>query len=304
MQRGTLNSGHTGVSSQSLEQDWTLDATGNWKEFVEVGNLDQQRDHNTANEITNIAATLGPTWTTPAYDRAGNSTSFPQPLALTSSYTAKYDAWNRLVELKDGSTSVATLRYDGLGRRTTFAEPSSGVRHYYYSDQWQVLEENLNDAKTPDRRYLWGLRYIDDLLRREAAIPSSSSSSLASPSSSSATFTGTLYSLQDANWNVVALVNPAGSLEQRIAYSAYGVPLFLDDAFDPSSNRFDWETLFTGQRYDALTGLYLYRMRYYQPQLGRFVTRDPLEHIQLTNSDLYIYTGDSPIFGTGPDHLP
>ena len=70
-----------------------------------------------------------------------------------------------------------------------------------------------------------------------------------------------------------------------------------------SSNRFDWETLFTGQRYDALTGLYLYRMRYYQPQLGRFVTRDPLEHIQLTNSDLYIYTGDSPIFGTDPSGL-
>ncbi|MCH7752265.1 MAG: hypothetical protein IH898_08945 [Planctomycetes bacterium] len=35
---------------------------------------------------------------------------------LSSSYTLKYDAWNRLVEVKDG-TVVQANEYDGLNRR-------------------------------------------------------------------------------------------------------------------------------------------------------------------------------------------
>ena len=43
--------------------------------------------------------------------------------APSSSYTLKYDAWNRLVEVKDG-TVVQANEYDGLNRRLIRDESS------------------------------------------------------------------------------------------------------------------------------------------------------------------------------------
>ena len=50
-------------------------------------------------------------------------TTIPQPLAPSSSYTLKYDARNRLVEVKDG-TVVQANEYDGLNRRIIRDESS------------------------------------------------------------------------------------------------------------------------------------------------------------------------------------
>jgi hypothetical protein len=51
MQRGTLNGTQTGITGTPvLEQDWTLDPTGNWRGFVNkasgVADLDQSRGAN------------------------------------------------------------------------------------------------------------------------------------------------------------------------------------------------------------------------------------------------------------------
>lgn len=43
-------------------------------------------------------------------------TTLPQPSAPTSSYTATYDAWNRLVKLVDGANTVTEYAYDGARR--------------------------------------------------------------------------------------------------------------------------------------------------------------------------------------------
>src|SRR5262249_13146584 len=40
-------------------------------------------------------------------------------------------------------------------------------RHYYYSDSWQVLEERIGPTDAPERQFVWGLRYLDDLVLRE-----------------------------------------------------------------------------------------------------------------------------------------
>ncbi len=74
----------------------------------------------------------------PAHDASGNMTTIPQPKTPTSSYAAKYDAWNRLVSLDTGST--ASYEYDGLHRRIVRTE-GSDTTHFYYNNQWQVMEE-------------------------------------------------------------------------------------------------------------------------------------------------------------------
>ena len=44
-------------------------------------------------------------------------TTMPQPGNETTGLTCVYDAWNRLVEVENGSTVLATYSYDGLNRR-------------------------------------------------------------------------------------------------------------------------------------------------------------------------------------------
>src|SRR5262249_3619128 len=158
---------------------WTLDATGNWSGFREDGNGDgtwdlvQSRSANKVNEITNISNSTGSAWANPAYDSAGNMTTIPKPMAVQSAFTATYDAWNRLVQLVDASTgqTVQTNVYDGLRRRTIRNSYASGslseTRHYFYSSAWQVLEEQVGTSTTAERQFVWGLRYMDDLVLRD-----------------------------------------------------------------------------------------------------------------------------------------
>src|SRR5439155_5137632 len=108
LQRGQLNAGHSAITNKQFAQCWSLDPTGNWRKFLEdddgdgTWDLQQARAANPVNEITAITETTGPTWATPAYSKAGNMTTIPQPADPTQAFTATYDAWNRLVALKDG----------------------------------------------------------------------------------------------------------------------------------------------------------------------------------------------------------
>ncbi|HEY5313267.1 MAG TPA: RHS repeat domain-containing protein, partial [Pirellulales bacterium] len=119
-QRGTFSgSDRTTITSQTLGQSWTLDATGNWSAFantdalVPANDLSQTRTHTEANEIATFAASSGAVWAAPHYDAAGNMTAFPQPNSPTSAFSAAYDAWNRQV----GITGTAAYTYDGVNRR-------------------------------------------------------------------------------------------------------------------------------------------------------------------------------------------
>ena len=147
--RGNLNTGKTAISGTPVRKlTYNLDPTGNWDAFVIQNSgafeLLQGRTHNEANEIDGGAddfqTTSGTDWANVSHDANGNMTVVPQPNALGSSYDLTFDAWNRLVKVEDGATTVAEYEYDGLNRRIT-KDVSGTVRHFFYSDQWQVVEE-------------------------------------------------------------------------------------------------------------------------------------------------------------------
>jgi RHS repeat-associated protein len=292
LQRGTLNSTQTVITPETFAQCWGLDATGNWQSFRQDeggnGNWDlvQGRVANPVNEITLINNTFGSLWVTPVYDPAGNMTTMPQPSAPGSSYTAVYDAWNRLVKLSAGGVQVAGYQYDGQKRRMAKLVYTSGVlsesRYFYYSRAWQVLEERVGTSSKAERQMVWGQRYIDDLLFRNR------------DTTGGGTLNEQLYGVQDPNWNLTALIDVSGAVVERYGYNAYGVSAVLTPDFVIRlATLYDWETRYGGYRWDKESVLYQVRNRYYDSGLGCFLSRDPIA-TESMDSNIYAYTNSNP----------
>jgi RHS repeat-associated protein len=89
------------------------------------------------------------------------------------------------------------------------------------------------------------------------------------------------------------MTDSAGAVKERYDYGPYGNVTILDgegNALEQSS--IGNAITYTGQRYDADTGLYYYKNRYYSPKLGRFLSKDPLGMIDGPN--LYAYVNNDP----------
>ncbi len=302
MQRGVLNGTKTGITgTPAREQAWTLDATGNWSGFVDKVNgttdLNQTRTTNTVNEITNITESVGPTWVVPAYDAAGNTTTFPQAANPTLGFTAVYDGWNRMVSVNAGGMLVGKYAYDGRNRRFLKLIYISGVlsetRHLFYTNGWQNIEERLGSSLSMDKQYVWGIRYIDELACRDAAGASSSRSSSSSSSSSDSSsrsgsssgpsrssFSGgrstlRLYAMQDANFNLTAICGTAGVVAERYVFDPYGNRSILSPAWSTiGASNFRWVVGHQGLMHDEEGGLVHNRKRYLLTVLGGFLSRD------------------------------
>jgi RHS repeat-associated protein len=89
----------------------------------------------------------------------------------------------------------------------------------------------------------------------------------------------THYYLQDANFNVTAVVDGSAAVLDRYQYSPYGQVTFLEPDFDVAATQASAignTYLYTGRERDPETGLQLNRHRYYASHLGRWLTRDPV----------------------------
>jgi YD repeat-containing protein len=272
MQRGTLNANQTAITSPSFSQCWTLDPTGNWRGFNESTNgtswtTVQNRAANTINEITSISNTVGTAWAIPVYDAAGNMTTIPQPANPGIAYAATYDAWNRLVKLVDSSSNntVQQNQYDARGFRTEILSYTAGVltesRHCYYSNDWRNLEERLGVSTTADRQFIWGVRYIDDMVLRDRG-------------------SERFYAAKEANWNITAIIDTTGTVQERYAYSEYGAQTFLSGTFlQRSLSSYNWETLFRSYRFDNASQMQHVRYRFYNSLVGNWIQRDPNAYV-------------------------
>lgn len=121
--------------------------------------------------------------------------------------------------------------------------------------------------------------------------------------------------LHDVLGSVIGLTDETGLPRERYTYDPYGKGFIEkwdenanggDGAFvesaEPNSgmpyssvgNPFMW----TGHRYDEAVGLYHMLFRFYDPALGRWLQRDPIEYADGVN--LYEYTVSSPLFWIDP----
>ena len=244
------------------EYQQDTDGDGTW-------DLIQSRTSNKVNEIADITETTGTSWTTPGYNKSGNMTTIPIPTDPTTSYTATYDGWNRLVKLEDDANTITKYQYDGLRRRIIHKAYNTGVlnhtKHLYYNNNWQLLEERRDSNTSPTKQYIWGTRYIDDLVIRDH------------DTDDNGTLNERLYALQDTNWNVTSYVNESGIIQERYIYNAYGTVTFLDANFGViSSSVVEPDHLYAGYNFDADVEMYHVRNRVYHPTIGTWLQRDPI----------------------------
>lgn len=302
MERGQLTTLKNSITDQTFAECWQLDSTGNWVGFRRDDSGDgswdlvQDRSFNTVNEIVDIRESTGAAWAIPEYDPAGNITTMPSAADPTAARTCVYDAWNRLTSVHQGSDVISAYSYDAAKRRIVQKHFVSGslseTRHFYYTEpsRWQVIEERVDSSTDAERQLLWGLRYIDDCILRER-------STLVE-----GTFDERLYVCQDANWNTDAVLDSAGGVLERYAYSAYGVPTILAPNFDPRSiSSHNWEILYGGYLFEDDTGVFHVRNRFYVTILGTWGQRDPMGFA--VGPNLYQYMDSSPLDGTDPAGL-
>ena len=158
-----------------------------------------------------------------------------------------YDAENRLSTVLDGGV-VNQYTYDADGNRVS-ASTSGGLTRYLVDRAnptgfTQVLEER-NGGGALQARYSYG----NELL------------AMAQGGSAS-------FYLRDAHGSTRGLANGAATVTDRYTYDAYGNTVA---ATGSTANAYRYD----GERLDGDTGLYQLRDRYYNPALGRFMSRDP-----------------------------
>jgi RHS repeat-associated protein len=175
------------------------------------------------------------------YDLNGNLTQESSPAGVK---TYNWDGRNRLSGIT-GSNLTASFKYDALGRR--MEKTVNGITTQYLYDGFDIIAELQNGAVTAT--YLRSLN-IDEPFSRTKG-------------------TSTVHYLQDALGSVVGLADGAGTLATVYAYDAFG-------AVTTSGASSDQPFKYTGREDDG-TGLYYYRARYYDPELRRFVSSDPLD---------------------------
>ncbi|MCX7386430.1 MAG: hypothetical protein NTX48_07160 [Planctomycetales bacterium] len=209
--------------------------------------------------------------------------------------SAQYDAWNRLVLITNGTQKVSEHVYDARGYRIRKDTYTSGTlteaRHYYYTPGWQCVEERIGTTTTAERQFVWGLRYIDDLILRDRS------------TANNGTINERRYAMQDGNWNTVAICDITGSVGERYAYSAYGSPVFMNGTGTvQSASAIGFETLYAGYRWDGATPqMYYVRSRFLLPMIGTWNRRDPLGYVD--GMSLYGYGKSDPTDVVDPSGL-
>jgi RHS repeat-associated protein len=168
--------------------------------------------------------------------------------ASGKSYTRDFE--NRLTQAVVPGTGTVSFKYDSFGRRIQKSSPL-GTTNYLYDGRSagaNVIDEVDNNGNVL-ARYTQG-KGIDQPF---AELRSGTAS----------------YYEQDGIGSVTSLSSSAGALANTYTYDSFGK---LTGFTGTLTNPFQY----TGREYDSETGIYDYRARYYDQNVGRFISEDPI----------------------------
>ncbi len=108
--------------------------------------------------------------------------------------------------------------------------------------------------------------------------------------------------------DITAIINEEGNEVARYSYDAWGNHAALDadgnDIIDPKHIGLLNPFRYRGYYYDDETGLYYLQTRYYDPEIGRFISQDDVSYLDpehINGLNLYAYCLNNPVMMTDPD---
>lgn len=248
--------------------------------------------YDAANQLTQRPSSSGTT--SYQYDASGNLTQKTDSALAEPARTTRYsyDAFNRLSEVTNGAgTLIARYSYDPFDRRHTKQlgpDTSATLTHYLHTD-WGILAE-ANGSGQVQISYGWNPQRDNSVAPLYARVPAKDTAG--NP-------TGNyryVYYHNDHQGTPQRLTDKAGNILWAADYDAYGratTKVAASAQLAVTSN-----LRFPGQYLDAETGLHYNDRRYYDPETGRYTSRDPIGFEGGIN--LYAYAGASPSRHTDP----
>ena len=249
----------------------TTDFRNSIIKFDTLGIIDQKfYQPNALHQAVEIDAVQGVNGNNRAYNRNGN---------LTQNETGdlyEFDYANRLLKVstKDANNLPidVVFTYDCTGRKIqkTVTQTNTNTvivdEHYYYSGEEVIAEYNASDEL--QRSYVLGERIDIPVVVTEGLYD--------------------YYFVYDTHGSVIAITNANGIVEEKYKYDAHGnFEILIDSAF--VSNRY----FYTARDWEAEIKLYHNRARFYDPQNGFFIQRDPLGYVDGSNP--YLYTSGNSV---------
>ncbi|MCB0200866.1 MAG: right-handed parallel beta-helix repeat-containing protein, partial [Anaerolineae bacterium] len=278
---------------------YTLDAVGNRLVMTDTDGVTNY-DYDVLYRLTDVDYPDGEQ-VDYAYDSMGNRTTMTSTVTGVTSYTYdasdrlldagglpftwdangnqqskgsvafSFDALDRLLRVISGTTTV-DFDYNGDGVR--LGKAVNGVPTSYVQDMAAPLPVVLSETTAGQTvTYVYGL----DLLYSVDVAGDGS------------------YYLANGLGSTKAMTNDAGQLTDAYSYDAFG-------AIRNNTGPPEQSITFTGEQLDAELGLIFLRARYYDPKVGRFVSRDGFPGFPATvqGRNRYIYALNNPTANTDP----
>ena len=282
----TLTIHHADVSGYSMSSDQTYNFHRLFGDFYDEG-----RDGADDVALMNAhwVSSSSPLYLWYADGNDDGSMTFADLLELAQDEGTTY------TDTAAGPIYVGASTTEGAGSGEILAGLSP--REFYYSSQWQLIQETANNPGTGGmqtaEQYVWGIAYENELILRDS--DSDESSSTGSYGIIGSGLDQCLYALQDANYNVTALVGlVSGTWEvvERFEYTPYGTMTVLNASGAQTTDSFNWLYGFQGGRRDPVTGLINFQNRNYDPTTGTWMTQDPAGYVNGAN--LYQFVRANP----------
>ncbi|GBC62869.1 RHS repeat-associated core domain-containing pro tein [Desulfonema ishimotonii] len=262
-----------------------VDAEGRLYEYDPIGNrinsaggTDPQVTY-ARNAVNQYTALTGGVNASPAYDDDGNMTA-------CDGATYTWNAENRLIAAETADKRI-TFLYDYMGRRVqkkvysgtpgSWNASPDETRVFVY-DGWNLIRETVSGTASGETYYVWGFDLSQSM--QGAGGIGGLLCSVSGGEVRQYTY--------DANGNVGQLVNEDGVIVTRYEYDPFGNEIVAEGA-GAQGNPFRFSTKY----HDVETGLYYYGFRYYHTELGRWISRDPIE--EKGGINLYLFVENNSI---------